>query len=93
MALRFYRRIRVAPGLSLNLSKRGASLSMGPRGAHLTVGTSGTRETVGLPGSGLSYTTARRWRGGRVRQHGSILGGVMIVLFVLYALIRALAGV
>jgi Protein of unknown function (DUF4236) len=65
---------------------------MGRRGARFTVGTSGTRETVGIPGSGVSYTTAQRWRG-RARSHGSILGGLMIVFFILYELIRALAGI
>lgn len=66
MALRFFRRIRLAPGLSLNLSKRGGSLSFGPPGLKYTVGTSGTRRTVGLPGTGLYYTEhggARHARG------------------------------
>ena len=58
MSFRFFQRIRIAPGLTLNLSKRGASVSMGPRGAQFTVGTSGTRATVGLPGTGLFYTVA-----------------------------------
>lgn len=56
MSFRFFNRVRIAPGLTLNLSKTGASLSAGPRGAKFTVGTSGTRATVGLPGSGLFYT-------------------------------------
>jgi hypothetical protein len=56
------------------------------------VGTSGARETIGIPGSGLSYTTGSR-RHRRARSHGGILGGLMIVLFILYELIRVLAGV
>lgn len=56
MAFRFFRRIKLAPGLTLNLSKRGGSLSFGPQGAKMTVGTSGVRRTVGLPGTGLWYT-------------------------------------
>lgn len=55
--LRFWRRIKVAPGLTLNLSKSGGSLSFGPRGAKYTVGPRGRRVTVGLPGTGLFYTT------------------------------------
>lgn len=62
MSFRFFQRIRIAPGLTLNLSKRGASVSMGPRGAQFTVGTSGTRATVGLPGTGLFYTVANPHR-------------------------------
>jgi Protein of unknown function (DUF4236) len=59
MGFRFYRRVRIAPGFTLNLSKRGASISAGVRGAHVTIGTHGTRETVGLPGTGISYTATQ----------------------------------
>ena len=56
MAFRFFRRIRIAPGVTLNVSKSGPSLSLGPRGAKMTVGPRGTRLTGGLPGTGLHYT-------------------------------------
>ncbi len=57
MSLRFWRRIKIAPGLTLNLSKTSGSLSFGPRGAKYTIGSRGQRATLGLPGSGLFYTT------------------------------------
>jgi tetratricopeptide (TPR) repeat protein len=57
MSFRFWRRVKIAPGLTLNLSKSGGSLSFGPRGAKLTVGPRGRRATVGIPGTGLFYTT------------------------------------
>jgi hypothetical protein len=53
MPLRFFRRIRIAPGVSVNLSKSGASFSVGPRGAKVTVGPKGIRRTVGIPGTGV----------------------------------------
>ncbi|MHB8459707.1 MAG: DUF4236 domain-containing protein [Candidatus Limnocylindrales bacterium] len=53
---RLWRRIRVAPGVTVNLSKSGPSLSVGPRGAKVTVGRRGIRQTVGIPGSGLFAT-------------------------------------
>lgn len=56
MPFRFFRRFRIAPGLTLNVSKRGASVSAGPRGARVTMGTRGTRATAGLTGTGLHYT-------------------------------------
>jgi tetratricopeptide (TPR) repeat protein len=56
MPFRFFRRLRIAPGLTLNLSKTGVSVSAGPRGAKFTVGTRGNRSTIGLPGTGLFYT-------------------------------------
>ena len=60
MAFRFWRRIKLAPGVTLNLSKSGGSLSFGPRGAKFTIGPKGKRTTVGLPGTGLFYTSASR---------------------------------
>lgn len=55
MAFRFRRSIRIAPGLRINLGKRGVSLSAGGRGATITTGARGTYANVGIPGSGLSY--------------------------------------
>jgi tetratricopeptide (TPR) repeat protein len=69
MAFRFFRRIRIAPGISVNLSKSGASVSVGPRGAKMTVGPRGTRRTVGIPGTGMYwYETSGS---GRSRGSGS----------------------
>ena len=56
MPLRFTRRLRVVPGLRVNLSKSGASLSIGHRGAWYTVGPRGGRATLGLPGTGFFWT-------------------------------------
>jgi len=57
LSFRFWRRIRIAPGITLNLSKSGGSLSFGVRGAHVTVGPHGKRVTAGIPGTGLFYTS------------------------------------
>lgn len=57
MGLRFYRRVHLCPGLSVNLSRSGPSLSVGIRGAHVTVGPTGVTKTVGLPGTGIFYTS------------------------------------
>ena len=56
MGFRFNRRIKLFPGVRLNLGKRGVSTSIGGRGAHVTLGHGQVRETVGIPGTGLSYT-------------------------------------
>lgn len=56
MGLRFQKRIKILPGVYINLSKSGASASLGGHGATVNVGTSGKRMvTFGLPGTGLSY--------------------------------------
>ncbi|HMA76442.1 MAG TPA: DUF4236 domain-containing protein [Candidatus Krumholzibacteriaceae bacterium] len=60
IGFRFIKRKRIAPGLTLNLSKRGGSVSAGPRGARVSAGTSGTRKTVGVPGTGLYYTERKK---------------------------------
>lgn len=57
MPTRFFRRVHIAPGLTVNLSKTGASLSMGARGAHYTIGHGRRRTTVGIPGTGMYWTT------------------------------------
>jgi hypothetical protein len=56
MTLRFFRRVRIIPGLRANLSRSGVSLSVGRRGAWYTAGPRGQRATVGLPGTGLFWT-------------------------------------
>jgi len=68
MGLRFFRRIRVAPGVTLNLSKSGGSLSFGPRGAKMTVGPRGVRRTAGIPGTGVYHTTHSGYGGATKRR-------------------------
>lgn len=70
MGFRFWRRIKIAPGVTLNLSRSGGSLSIGPRGARVTVGARGRRATVGIPGTGLFYTTRLPGGGGRAAARG-----------------------
>ena len=62
MVFRFFKRIQLAPGISINLSRSGVSASLGPRGAKVTLGPRGIRKTVGLPGTGRYYTTHSSWK-------------------------------
>lgn len=64
MGFRFYRRIHLAPGIGINLSRSGPSLTVGVRGAHVTVGARGVTKTVGLPGTGVYYTSRRGYHTG-----------------------------
>lgn len=58
MAFRFRRSIQIAPGVRLNVGKRGTSLSMGRRGASVTFGGKpGTYANLGILGTGVSYRT------------------------------------
>lgn len=56
MSFRFRKRIRILPGLWLNVSKSGVSTSIGGKGVTVNVGEHGTSTTVGVPGTGLSYS-------------------------------------
>jgi hypothetical protein len=59
MGFRFRRRLRVVPGVYLNISKSGFSTSIGRRGATLNLSKRGARTTVGIPGTGVSYQSRR----------------------------------
>ena len=56
MAFRFQKRIKILPGITLNVSKSGVSTSVGPRGAKVNIGKRGVKGTVGVPGTGASYS-------------------------------------
>ena len=53
MSWNFRRRIKIAPGVHINLSKKGVSTSIGPKGASLTLGPNGTYLNTSIPGTGL----------------------------------------
>jgi Protein of unknown function (DUF4236) len=80
--IRFRRRVRLAPGVWLNLNRRSVSFSAGVPGAHLTLGPRGKRASVGIPGSGLSYVASEPWRAsghGSVPQGHSPLGLILLI--------------
>ena len=66
---RFYRRMSIFPGLSVNVSKSGPSLTVGMRGAHVTFGSQGIRRTVGIPGTGIYYTSHGGYHSGAHSAH------------------------
>lgn len=62
MGFRFFRKIKVLPGVYLNIGKTGTSVSVGPRGLKTTISPKGVRHSIGLPGTGLSYQTRyKKW--------------------------------
>jgi hypothetical protein len=68
MGFRFRKRIKLFPGLHLNISKRGYSISVGERGLTTNISRKGLRETVSVPGTGLSYQTGTaEWK----KAHGA----------------------
>lgn len=67
MGFRFRKRIRIAPGLAINISKSGISTSVGTKGATTNISGKGIKTTVGIPGSGLSWTFGP-WKKSRTKQ-------------------------
>jgi hypothetical protein len=58
MGFGFRKRIKIAPGVSINIGKKGVSgVSVGKKGATVSVSSKGARATASLPGTGLSYST------------------------------------
>ena len=57
MALFFRKRIKILPGVTLNLSKSGVSATVGRKGASVSVGKRGTYLNAGLPGTGIYSRT------------------------------------
>lgn len=56
-----YRRSkRIAPGMRVNVGKRGGSVSLGGRGSGVNVGRRGLSSRMSLPGTGLSWRSKRQ---------------------------------
>ena len=57
MAWSYRKRIKIAPGVNINLSKNGISTSVGPKGAKINVGPKGTSFYTSIPGTGIYNRT------------------------------------
>jgi hypothetical protein len=81
--------VRLAPGISLNISKRSLSASIGAPGGHVTIGGHHPpRLTAGLPGSGSKRNrNPRRQAAAEIRPHHHF-----VFLFVVFALAAHLLG-
>lgn len=60
MGFRFRRRIKLVPGVTLNVSKSGITTTVGRRGASVTLGNGKRRYNVGIPGTGISYSAVEK---------------------------------
>lgn len=54
--VRFRRRIKILPGVRLNVSRCGLSWTFGGRFARITRGRRGTTRSVSLPGTGIYFS-------------------------------------
>ena len=53
MAWNFRRRKKIAPGVYINMSKKGINTTVGPKGASMTFGPNGTYLNTSIPGTGM----------------------------------------
>lgn len=53
MAWNYRKRVKIAPGIHLNISKKGVSTTVGMRSASMTFGKNGTYINTGIPGTGF----------------------------------------
>lgn len=53
MGWRYRKRIKVAPGLYINVGKSGVSTTIGGKGASVNIGRNGTYVNTGIPGTGI----------------------------------------
>lgn len=89
MGFRFHRRIRILPGIHLNLSKSGVGLSLGAPPFTVSIGPRGVRETASLPGAGISYVSEQSAPARPERARG---GHWLLWALVLAVAFLALAG-
>ncbi|MBP3254432.1 MAG: DUF4236 domain-containing protein [Bacteroidales bacterium] len=76
------RRIKIFPGVYVNVGQSGVSLSLGNQSAKATVGKTGTNYTVKVPGTGLSYRK-------KVSSNGQKTQGKSWISYAITALIAA----
>lgn len=95
MGFRFQKRIKLLPGITINLSKSGVSTSFGVTGARVTYGHGRKRVTTGIPGTGISHTTVTKIKqqpSHPTKSHRSDLANIAIV-FAITIFLLLLIGV
>lgn len=53
MVWKFRKRIKIVPGVTINLSRSGVSTTIGTKGASVNIGKNGTFLNTGIPGTGI----------------------------------------
>lgn len=84
MGFRFQKRIRILPGVHINLSKTGISTSVGGKGLTVNLRGDKVKTTVGLPGTGMSYSETSSVGGG---SSGGVVLLIIAVVLVVWFLI------
>lgn len=92
----FRKRIKIAPGINLNVSKSGVSSSIGGNGFSVTTGKKGTYVNTSIPGTGIydrkkiSGSTSNSSSEDRVSSFGCALFIVFAMAIALILIITAI---
>lgn len=70
MAWKFRKRIKIAPGITINVSRSGVSTTIGSKGASVNIGKNGTYLNTGIPGTGIY--DRQKIDGGTSRQSSAV---------------------
>jgi hypothetical protein len=90
MTLRFRKRIKLLPGVYINLGKTGVSASVGRPGATINIKPGRKpRATVGIPGTGISYSENID-QSEHASSGGIGIGGWIILALVIWAVYQVL---
>jgi len=81
MAIRFRKTFKVAPGVKLNLGKRGASVRVGGKNAGFTTGSSGSTVSASIPKTGLGVSQ-RIGKSAKTKSSGSQFLGTFLAIFI-----------
>ncbi len=87
MGWTFRKRIKIAKGVSLNLSKSGIGASVGGKGLSVSTGKRGTYVNTSIPGTGLSNRSKIGGSRGRKKESagfGSFVIGLIFFVIVAY---------
>jgi hypothetical protein len=91
MAIRFSKRIKIAPGVNLNLSKSGISTTLGPKNASVNVGKKGAHLNASIPGTGLGVREKiigappkpTRTKQAKKAEGGSVVLGTVVIVILM----------
>src|SRR5689334_16086000 len=72
--MQFRKRLTVAPGIHLTISKGGLGVSVGGKGMHYSIGPHGQHVSVGIPGTGVYYRQSLGKGGGLMDTVDGLLG-------------------
>jgi hypothetical protein len=87
--MRFQKRIKLLPGLKVNLSKNGVSFSVGTKGiTHNVKPGRRSRTTIGAPGTGLSQTFTAKQIEQKSAERASIIVVVGFAALILFAYLK-----